>query len=83
MTKPTQTHPKGIFNSYLKHYGQTREEQLEKNKPLMERLKKWIEKTEAEEITEEEAKARQQQWEEFKQIIDSFRPTGHKLYTEE
>ena len=49
----------------------------------MERLKKWIEKTEAEEITEEEAKARQQQWEEFKQIIDSFRPKGHKLYTEE
>ena len=83
MTKQTQKQPQSIFTPYMKHYGQTREEQLEKNKPLMERLKKWIEKNEAEEITEEEAKARQQQWEEFKQIMDSFRPTGHKLYTEE
>ena len=82
MTEPTTQEPQGIFTPYLKHYGRTREEQLEKNKPLMKRLKKWIEKTEAEEITEEEAKARQQQWEEFKQIIDSFRSTGHKLYSE-
>ena len=49
----------------------------------MKRLKKWMEKKQAEEITEEEAKQRKQQWEDFHETIDSFRPTGHKLYTEE
>lgn len=82
MTELTQP-PQGSLAPYMKHYGRTPAEQLEKNKPLMERLKQWLEESETEEITEEEAKAREQQWEEFKQIIDSFRPTGHKLYTEE
>ncbi|CCQ68152.1 hypothetical protein CWATWH0402_333 [Crocosphaera watsonii WH 0402] len=67
----------------MKHYGRTPEEQLEKNKPLMEKLKKWIEKSKAEEISEEEAKEREEYWEEFKNNIDSFRPKGHKLYSEE
>lgn len=75
--------PQGIFAPYMKHYGRTPEEQLEKNKPLMKKLKKWIEESKAEEITEEEAQARKEHWEEVKQIIDSFRPEGHKLYTEE
>ncbi|MEA5534731.1 hypothetical protein [Crocosphaera sp. XPORK-15E] len=82
MTKSSQN-PQGIFAPYMQHYGQIPSEQLNKNQPLMERLKKWIEETEAEKITEEEAKAREQQWEEFKEIIDSFRPAGHKLYKEE
>ncbi|NQZ64323.1 hypothetical protein [Crocosphaera sp.] len=73
----------GTFAPYMKNYAQTTEEQLEKNKPLMKRLKKWMEKKQAEEITEEEAKQRKQQWEDFQETIDSFRPTGHKLYTEE
>ena len=78
MNKPTET-----FAPYMKNYGQTPEAQLEKNKPLMKRLKKWMEKKQAEEITEEEAKQRKQQWEYFQETIDSFRPTVHKLYTEE
>ena len=49
----------------------------------MEKLKKWIEKSKAEEISEEEAKEREEYWEEFKNNIDSFRPKGHKLYSEE
>ena len=81
----TQSLPQtqGSLAPYMKHYGQTLEEQLEKNKPLMEKLKKWIEANQAEEITAEEFKARQEYWENFKQNIDSFRPKGHKLYTEE
>ena len=71
------------FAPYMKRYGNTAQEQLEKNKPLMEKLKKWIEESKAEEISEEEAKARGEHWEEFKQIIDSFRPSGQKLYSEE
>ena len=73
----------GTFAPYMKNYGQTPEAQLEKNKPLMKRLKQWMEKKQAQEITEEEAKQRKQQWEDFQETIDSFRPTGHKLYTEE
>ncbi len=75
--------PTGTLTPYMKNYGETQEAQLEKNKPLMKRLKKWMEEKQAKEITEEEAKERKEQWEEFKQTIDSFRPTGHKLYTEE
>ncbi len=75
--------PKGIFATYMKHYRQTPEEQLEKNKPLLKKLKKWIEESKIEKISEEEAQARKEHWEEVKQIIDSFRPEGHKLYTEE
>ncbi len=78
MNKPTET-----FAPYMKNYGQTPEAQLEKNKALMKRLKKWMEKKQAQDITEEEAKQRKQQWEDFQETIDSFRPTGHKLYTEE
>ena len=37
------------FAPYMKHYGKTPEEQLEKNKPAMELLKKWM----AEEVSEE------------------------------
>ncbi len=75
--------PSGMFEPYMKHYGRTPEEQLEKNKPLMEKLRKWIEKNKSEEISEEKAKAREEYWEEFKKNIDSFRPEGHKLYSEE
>ncbi len=75
--------PRGLFTPYMKHYAETTLEQIEKNKPLMEKLKKWIEESKTEEITEEEAKAREEYWEEFKKNIDSFRPKGHKLYTPE
>ena len=64
---------------YMKHYGKTPEEQLEKNKPLMEWLKRKIET----EISDEEAQANSEYWEEVKQIIDSNRPPGHKLFTKD
>jgi hypothetical protein len=65
----------------MKHFGKTPEEQLEKNKPLMEWLIKQME--EAKKLTELEKIERERQWEEFKEIIDNFRPEGHKLYSEE
>ena len=79
MTEPTNSQPTHSFAPYMKHYGKTPEEQLEKNKPAMELLKKWME----EEISEEEAQARRQDFEKLKEIIDSFRPEGHKLFTEQ
>ena len=79
MTKQTNYQTTHSFAPYMKHYGKTPEEQLEKNKPAMELLKQWMQ----EEVSEEEAQARQQHFEELKGIIDSFRPEGHKLFTEE
>jgi hypothetical protein len=67
-----------IFAPYLKHRGRTVEEQIKLNQPAME----WLKQRFAEEISEEEAKIRQEDWERFKQIVDSFRPEGHKLYSE-
>lgn len=69
------------FAPYLKHLGKTPAEQLEKNKPLMDWLKKQLE--EGEELTESEKLARERQWEEFKELVDSFRASGHKLYSDE
>lgn len=66
------------FAPYLKHKGETSEEQLRLNQPAIALLKKWLE----EEITESEKIARERQWEMFKETIDSFRPQGHKLYSE-
>jgi len=64
---------------YMKHYGKTLEEQLEKNKPLMEWLKQKIE----EEVTDEEAHANHEALESLKQTIDSFRPEGQKLFSKD
>jgi hypothetical protein len=61
----------------MKHFGKTPEEQIEKNKPLMEWLKQKIE----EEVTDEEAKANHEALERLKQTIDSSRPEGHKLFS--
>ncbi|MGK7887447.1 MAG: hypothetical protein AB4057_22815 [Crocosphaera sp.] len=73
--------PSGIFEPYMKHYCRTPEEQLEKNKLLMEWLEKQIKA--ADNLTEEEIKANNEYLEILKQTIDSFRPEGHKLYSEE
>lgn len=80
MTEQTQQ-PQGFFAPYMKHYGQTTEEQLEKNKPLMEWLRQKIEA--AKNLTEEEVQTNQEYLENLKKNIDSFRPAGHKLYTEQ
>lgn len=80
----SNSHPaenQSSFAPYLKHLGKTPAEQLEKNKPLMDWLKKQLE--EAEKLSESEKLARESQWEEFKELIDSFRPSGHKLYSDE
>jgi hypothetical protein len=63
---------------YLKHFGQTSEEQLKKNKPLMEWLKKQIE--DSENLTQEEVKNNQELLKNLKRNIDSFRPEEHKLF---
>ena len=55
------------------------EEQLRLNQPAMEWLKKQIE----EEVTETELQIRRKNLEILKQTMDSFRPSGHKLYSEE
>jgi hypothetical protein len=65
------------FAPYMKHYGKTLEEQIEKNKPLMEWLKQKIE----EEVTDEEAEANREALQRLKETIDSFRPEGHKLFS--
>jgi len=67
------------FAPYLKHQGRTIEEQIRLNQPAMEWLKKQIE----EEVTETELQIRRKNLEIFKQTMDSFRPSGHKLYSEE
>ena len=77
ITQPTQ----GSLAPYMKHYGQTPEEQLEKNKPLMEWLKQKIEASKN--LTEDELKRNGEYLDNLKQTIDSFRPTGQKLYQEE
>ncbi len=65
------------FAPYMKHYGKTVEEQIEKNKPLME----WLEQQMKEEVTDEEAEANREALQRLKETIDSFRPEGHKLFS--
>lgn len=70
---------KNSLTPYMKHFGKTPEEQLEKNKQLKEWLKQKIEET----VTDEEAKENAEHWERVKEIIDSYRPVGHKLFSQE
>jgi len=69
---------KSIFADHMKHLGATLEEQIQKNQPLMEWLKQELET----EITEEEAQANHDKLESLKRTLDSFRPEGHKLFSE-
>lgn len=64
---------------FLKHRGKTAAEQFQKNQAAMKLLKGWIE----EEVTEEESKQRENYFESFKEIVDSARMPGHKLYSKE
>ncbi|MCL1467293.1 MULTISPECIES: hypothetical protein [Argonema] len=64
---------------FLKHRGKTEAEQFQKNQAAMKLLKSWIE----EEVTEEESKQRESYFESFKEIVDSARMPGHKLYNKE
>ncbi|WP_414585680.1 hypothetical protein [Scytonema sp. PCC 10023] len=64
---------------FLRHMGQTPEEQLQKNQAVMKLLREWIE----EEVSEEESKQRESCFESFKQIVDNERLPGNKLYSKE
>jgi len=57
-----------------------RETQLAKNKLSLELLKKIIQ--ENENMSNEEALESKKSLEEFKKLVDSYRPDGHKLYSE-
>ena len=78
MSKQNPEPNQSTFAPQLKHLGKTPAEQLEKNKPLMDWLKKQIE--EAETLSESEVKANQEYLEHLKQTLDSFRPEGHQLF---
>ncbi len=54
-------------------------EQLERNQAIQSVLRQWLD----EELTPEESTARAQLWEGFKQIVDSSRESGRKLYSPE
>ena len=69
---------KPIFTDHMKHLGGTPEEQIKKNQPLIEWLKQELET----EITEEEAQANYEKLQSLKRTLDSFRPEGHKLFSE-
>jgi hypothetical protein len=69
------------LTNYMKHFGKTPEEQLEKNRPIMEWLKKQI--VQGDTISPAEAEANRQQLANLKETIDSFRPNGSKLYSDE
>jgi hypothetical protein len=54
-------------------------EQLQKNLASQAVLRQWLD----EEVTPEDLNERKQFWEEFKEIIDSNRESGCKLYSPE
>lgn len=56
------------------------EEQLKQNVPKMIALAKYMERNKN--MSDEEAKQRQEFFESFKQTIDAERPCGQKLYSE-
>lgn len=70
---------KTSLTPFLKHMGQTPEEQLQKNQAAMKLLKGWIE----EEVSAEESKQRESYFDSFKQIVDNERLPEHKLYSKE
>lgn len=67
------------FPDFLKFKGRTVEEQIRLNQPAM----RWLERRFAKKVSDEEAKIHHDNWERFKEIVDSFRPEGHKLYSKE
>jgi hypothetical protein len=57
--------------SSMKHYGETREEQININQKGLEILHKWREKEEK--LSEDDLKSAEETWELVKQIIDENR----------
>ncbi|MCL1469876.1 hypothetical protein [Argonema antarcticum] len=68
--------PNGL-SQYLKHWGKTEAEQIEKNQAAIRLLRDWhLEKLEAEELEKQQAA-----FEVFKNIIDDNRTPERKLYS--
>ncbi|WP_309742949.1 hypothetical protein, partial [Chamaesiphon sp. OTE_20_metabat_361] len=63
---------------FLHHYGETPEEQIEKNRDAIELLGSWL----SEEILVTELAERKSYLADLKQTIDSQRPSGAKLYSD-
>ncbi|ACK69767.1 hypothetical protein PCC7424_1322 [Gloeothece citriformis PCC 7424] len=68
------------FKKFIKRLYLTPEEQLEKNKPAMRLLEKWMK--ENREMNEEAREEAREDFERFKEIIDAERPEGYKLYSD-
>ncbi|YAF97654.1 MAG: hypothetical protein AB3A66_08355 [Nodularia sp. CChRGM 3473] len=64
----------------LSQSGWDKEQQLQKNQKAIALLAKRIEKHHN--MSEEEAREREELFEEFKQIVDAQRPPGQKLYSQ-
>lgn len=63
--------------SSMKHYGRTREEQIQINQKGLEILRKWREKEEK--LSDDDLKSAEETWEMVKQIIDENR--SRKLFS--
>lgn len=70
---------KNSLMPFLQYMGQTPEEQLQKNQSALKLLRGWIE----EEVSTSESKQRESYLDSFKEIVDSERLPGHKLYCQE
>lgn len=58
-----------------------RDEQIKRNQPAIAWIREQIRKDEA--MTEEEATQAAIEFEQFKEIVDSARPPGNKLYSDD
>jgi len=79
MVNNLQKSTHSTFAPYLQHKGNTPDEQFQLNQAAMQKLQQWLE----EDLSEEEIQQRENYFESFKEIVDSTRPAGHKLYTPE
>jgi hypothetical protein len=68
-----------IQAKYQTALDRTPAEQLAKNQASQAILRQWLD----EEVTTEDLNQRKQLWEEFKEIMDSNRESGCKLYSPE
>lgn len=68
--------PNGL-SLYLKHYGQTEAEQIEKNQAAIQLIRSW----QAEKLESTELEKQQAAFETFKQIVDKNRDSERKLYS--
>lgn len=69
------------FKTQLKNYPEwDREQQIKRNSMALEKLEEL--RQERMNMSDEEAKAREDFFEDFKQIVDNNRPVGAKLYSE-